>query len=79
MGRAAEARPHHAAALDLSAQAGEKREQARAHDGLGNVHEALGDPARARHHWLQALELYTEIGAPEARQARAKLSPVDQH
>jgi DNA-binding SARP family transcriptional activator/tetratricopeptide (TPR) repeat protein len=79
MGRAADARPHHAAALDLATQAGEKREQARAHDGLGNVHEALGDPARARRHRQRALELYAEIGAPEAEQARAKLSLVDQH
>src|SRR5215472_1858376 len=79
MGRAADARPHHVAALDLSVQAGEKREQARAHDGLGNVHEALGDLARARRHWQRAFDLYTEIGAPEAEQARARLSLLDQH
>ena len=79
MGRAADARSDHGRALDLAAQAGEKREQARAHHGLGNALQALGDQASARRHWQRAFELYTIIGAPEAEQARARLSLADQH
>jgi hypothetical protein len=29
---------------------------------------------QARHHWPQALTLYTELGAPEADQVRAQLA-----
>jgi hypothetical protein len=37
------------------------------------VHQALGDPGQARGHWQEALALYTDMGMPEAEQARASL------
>jgi DNA-binding SARP family transcriptional activator/tetratricopeptide (TPR) repeat protein len=74
MGRPADARANHTTALDLSGQVGEKPEQARAHNGLGNAYHALGDPDQARQHWQQALLIYTDVGAPEAGQVRARLA-----
>jgi hypothetical protein len=49
-------------------------EQARAHNGIASSHHAVGDPGQARHHWQQALNLYAELGAPEADHVRAQLS-----
>jgi hypothetical protein len=33
-----------------------------------------GDLRQARRHWREALSLYTELGAPEAEEVRAKLA-----
>ncbi len=33
-----------------------------------------GDSAGAREHWLQALRIYSAIGAPEANQVRAEFT-----
>jgi DNA-binding SARP family transcriptional activator/tetratricopeptide (TPR) repeat protein len=71
------ARAEHGAALHLAAQAGDKYQQARTHHGLGQACHADGDPAGARRHWQQALALFTELGAPEAEQVRAKMATVD--
>jgi tetratricopeptide (TPR) repeat protein/DNA-binding XRE family transcriptional regulator len=72
-GRLADARDQHAAALSLASRAGEKYEQARAHEGLAGVYAASGTQSRARRHWREALIRYTEVGAPQAEQIRAKL------
>ena len=32
---------------------------------------------QARHHWQQALTLYTQLGAPEADQVRSELSALE--
>jgi tetratricopeptide (TPR) repeat protein len=77
MGRSTGARAEHAAALGLASQAGDQAERARAHDGLARSYQADGDPARARGHWQQALNLYTELGDPAAQQVRARLSAAD--
>jgi hypothetical protein len=65
---------HHAAALRLASEVGAPLEQARAHSGLARVCEADGDSLQARHHWQQALTRYAAIGAPEAREIRARLA-----
>ena len=49
-----------------------------AHDGLATAHQASGVPAKARHHWQQALALYIDLGAPETQRIRAHLT-VDGH
>jgi DNA-binding SARP family transcriptional activator/Tfp pilus assembly protein PilF len=64
----------HTAALDLASQIGERYQEARAHDGLGRVCQAKDDAGEARHHWQQAVALYTELGVPEADQVRAQLA-----
>ena len=71
------ARSQHAAALDLAVDTGDRHEQARAHTGLAQAHHATGDDERARHHWRRALALYTHLGVPDARDARAHLAALD--
>jgi tetratricopeptide (TPR) repeat protein/transcriptional regulator with XRE-family HTH domain len=73
-GQPEQARAQHAAALTLASQAADKREQARAHDGLGRAHHDLGGLGQAGRHWRQALALYTDLGADEADQVRARLT-----
>jgi hypothetical protein len=53
--------------------------QARAHNGLGYADHATGHPGPARSHWRAALDLYTELGAPEAGQVKAQLGTADVH
>ncbi len=65
---------HYAGALALASQAGAIHLQARAHDGLARAHHAGQELAQARHHWQQALTLYTEIGVSEADQVQSRLS-----
>ncbi|NUP68796.1 MAG: hypothetical protein HOW71_42240, partial [Nonomuraea sp.] len=48
-------------------------EQARAHDGLARAHLALGRAGQAREHARLALDLYEELGVPEAEEVRAFL------
>jgi tetratricopeptide (TPR) repeat protein len=67
------ARTRHAAALSLACDAGYCYEQARAHSGLGCCYHAMADLARSREHWQQALAIYSQLGAPEAGQIRARL------
>ncbi|WP_158883672.1 ATP-binding protein [Amycolatopsis anabasis] len=68
---------HHQRALDLAGKIGDRYEQARAHDGLAHAHQDLDHPLDARHHWQQALAIYTELGVPEADQARTQLAGLD--
>jgi tetratricopeptide (TPR) repeat protein len=70
---AAEAVEHHTAALELATAHGVRDARARAHAGLGRAHETLGDLARAREHYREALTVYAELGAPEAERAGADL------
>ena len=73
-GEAGKARAHHAAALRLASEADAPLEQARAHSGLARACLADGNSPQARHHWQQALTRYAAIGAPEAREIRARLA-----
>ena len=68
------ARQRYAAALTLAAEAADRYEQARAHDGLGCAYQAEGAMAQARRHWREALARYSDLGAPEADRVRARLS-----
>lgn len=70
---------HHAAALRLTSEADEPREQARSHSGLARAYDADGDSVQARHHWQEALTRYDAIGAPEAGEIRARLATADAH
>ena len=74
IGRPADARTQHATALGLASQIGEQEERARAHDGLAQGYWATSDFAQARGHWEEALARYTDLGAPQAEQVRARLS-----
>ncbi len=64
----------HAAAFGLARPIGDKYQQARALAGLGRAYHAAGDEDQARQHGQQALELFTELGVPEADEVRAHLA-----
>jgi tetratricopeptide (TPR) repeat protein len=68
---------HHTAVHLIAADTGHRDQQARAHAGLGRAHHALGNPALARDHYQQALDLYTELGLPEADHIRTYVATLD--
>ena len=72
-GRWPEARAHHSAALELAVGGTMRHEQARAHNGLATAYDADGDPHEANHRWQVALDIYIDLGDPEADQIRARL------
>lgn len=76
-GRPGEASAEHTAALTLASQIGDAYEQARAHAGLGAALHATGDVTLARHHWLRALDLYSELGAPDSEGIRVRLAGLE--
>jgi tetratricopeptide (TPR) repeat protein len=73
-----EAGAQHAAALRLAVETGERYEEARAYSGLAHCHHAIADDEQARHHWRQALSLYTDLGVPDADDARDRLTTLEQ-
>lgn len=58
-------------ALTKTSQTGNRYENARAHYGIARTLTAIGSNDVARHHWEQALTLYSELGVPEAEEVRA--------
>ena len=72
-----QARDRHEQALELARQTNVRVQQARAHDGIAETLQDA-DPDAAREHWRQALEIYAELGRPEADRVRALLN-VDIH
>jgi predicted negative regulator of RcsB-dependent stress response len=66
---------HHEAALAI-ARTISPQQQARAHDGLGDIDAAEGDAAGARDHWQEALDLCVQMEVPEAERVRAKLGAI---
>jgi DNA-binding SARP family transcriptional activator/tetratricopeptide (TPR) repeat protein len=75
-GQPGAARAELARGLRLAAQAGNSYQQASAHCGLADCHYSADQVEQARHHWQQALTLYTEIGAPEADEVGAHLAAL---
>lgn len=74
MGRPDQARARHGLALGLAVQAGDTYQQAGAHRGLAHAHAADGNYAAARQHWQHALDLYTRLDVPEAREVLGHLA-----
>ncbi|MFI6299090.1 tetratricopeptide repeat protein [Nonomuraea sp. NPDC050790] len=72
-GDPARAVEEHTAALALADASRNRPEQARAHDGLARAHLKLGHSGQAREHGRLALDLYGELGVPEADDVRALL------
>jgi tetratricopeptide (TPR) repeat protein len=71
--RPGDALGHHRAALGLARETSDRYGQAQALEGIGHAHHDLGDEAASRRYWLRALELYTELGVPDAARIRARL------
>jgi tetratricopeptide (TPR) repeat protein len=73
-GQLREALIQHTAALTVAAQIGDRYEQARAHNGLAHTHHTTSDSDLARHHWQEALTLYSDLGVPDADDIRTQLA-----
>jgi hypothetical protein len=58
----------------VASRIGDRYEQARAHEGVGDAFCAAGNLRRACLHWGVALKLYSAIGSPESSRVRARLS-----
>ncbi len=58
-------------ALTLAEQTGYRYQQARAHRGLAEACHATGQIKQARQHWQRALNIYTDLGVPEAQRMHA--------
>ena len=71
VGQPAQARDRHAVALTLTRRTGDRYQQARAHQGLASACQALGQPDQARQHWQHALDIYSDLGVPEAARIHA--------
>jgi DNA-binding SARP family transcriptional activator len=71
-GQPTQARDCSAAALALAHRTGDRYQQARAHHGLAATCQATGDTREADRHWGHALDIYTDLGVPEATQMRTK-------
>jgi DNA-binding SARP family transcriptional activator/tetratricopeptide (TPR) repeat protein len=69
----------HRRVLAQLGQVGNRYEQAKAHDGAAAALCDV-DPAAARVHWRQALEIYRDMGLPDAAAVRRRLAelPDDQ-
>jgi tetratricopeptide (TPR) repeat protein len=72
-GQPAAARAELETALLLAAETGNTYQQASAHRDLANSSQCAGEKDQARLHWQQALDLYTQAGAPEAEELRSHL------
>jgi tetratricopeptide (TPR) repeat protein/transcriptional regulator with XRE-family HTH domain len=77
MGQPVHAVAHHTAALHLAEETGDLNEQARAHHGLACAHQAVGEHALAQPRFEEAIRLFSVLGAPEARQIRARPSAAN--
>jgi len=71
VGQPAQARDRHAVALTLTRRTGDRYQQARAHQGLASACQALGQADQARQHWQHALDIYSDLGVPEAARIHA--------
>lgn len=72
-GSPGEALRHHQHALEIALARGIRYEQARAHAGLGDVHRAFDRRDKAREHWQSAVDIYRDLGVPEATDIAVKL------
>ena len=67
-------RRHHLDALAAATDLGAQYEQARAHAGLGDLHQRQGEDGRAIAHWQQALTTYRDLRAPKTAELQEKIA-----
>jgi DNA-binding SARP family transcriptional activator/tetratricopeptide (TPR) repeat protein len=73
IGQPAEARAELQAACLLASETGNTYQQASAHRELAESHHRAGNHEQAQRNWQQALDLYTQLGVPEADQVRSRI------
>jgi DNA-binding SARP family transcriptional activator/uncharacterized protein HemY len=69
-GQPTQAHDCYTAALTLASRTGDRYQQARAHRGLAAACNATGQQGQGQQHWQRALDIYTDLGVPEAEQMR---------
>lgn len=79
LGQPGQGRDWHAAALTLARRTGDRYQQARAHQGLASACQATSQPDQARQHGQHALDVYTDLGVPEASRVHAGSPTVVAH
>ncbi|MGA9872312.1 MAG: tetratricopeptide repeat protein, partial [Rhodococcus sp. (in: high G+C Gram-positive bacteria)] len=67
-------RRHHLDALTAATDLGARYEQARAHAGLGDLHQRQGEHDKAIQHWQQALTTYRDLRAPKTSELQEKIA-----
>ena len=75
-GQPAQARTRHTTALTCARETGNRYQQARAHRGLAAACHAAAELDQAHQHWQDALEIYTDLGVPEAAQMRGSPAAI---
>jgi tetratricopeptide (TPR) repeat protein len=75
-GRAVEAIAHHSEAETIATGNNSPDHLARAHAGLGRAYESLGDVVLAGRHLQQAVDLYTDLGMPDAGPLQARIAAL---
>jgi tetratricopeptide (TPR) repeat protein len=78
LGRFDQALNHHRQALAIAEERNAARQQARAHVGIGRVLRAQHATESARAHFETALELYTQLGMPEAQDVSQQLAELQE-
>jgi DNA-binding SARP family transcriptional activator/tetratricopeptide (TPR) repeat protein len=76
-GRLVDAHDTYTAARAAAVRTGERHQQARADTGLGDTCRATGQGEQALRHWRRALDLYTELGSPEAAEILVRLEALE--
>ena len=71
-------RRHHLDALAAATDLGARYEQARAHAGLGDLHQRQGEHGKAVEHWQQALTTYRDLRAPKTAELQEKIASAHQ-
>ncbi len=77
VGQPAQARDRHTAALTLARQTGDRYQQARALQGLASACQATGRLGQAQQHRRHALDIYTDLGVPDADGMQVSPAPAD--
>ena len=75
-GQPAQARTCHTTALTFARETGNRYQQARAHHGLAAAWDAVGQMEQTRQHWQHALDIYIDLGVPEATQIRSSPAAI---
>ena len=70
-GQPDQARTRHTTALGFASETGNRYQQARARHGLAAACLAAAELDQAHQHWQGALDIYTDLGVPEATQMRS--------
>lgn len=75
-GRTEDAKSCHTIALTQARNSNNREEQARALDGIAQILRTSGDSDLARKYWQDALAIYTDLNAPQAKDVSARLAAI---